>query len=92
MQRREEACNTMEGKMIQSEEELKKTILGRRDCVVTLICDDPSDLVALDDKLSRLQIEFVLYCPFDPYNHPYDIIDSFFEQVESERRGEMPLD
>ena len=82
----------MEAVKIQSEEDLKKAILERSDCVVTIICDDPRDLLALDQKLSRLQIEFVLYCPFDPYNHPYDIIDNFFELVESERRGEMPLD
>ena len=74
-------------KMIQSEEDLKKTLLERSDSVVTLICDVPSDLGSLDKKLSHLQIDFVLYCPFDPYNHPYDVIDHFFDQVETEHKG-----
>ena len=73
--------------MIQSEEDLKKTLLERSDSVVTLICDVPSDLKALDQKLRGLLIGFVLYCPFDPYNDSYEVIDNFFDQVERERKG-----
>ena len=80
----------MEAMMIHSEEELKKTLSERSDCVVTIICDDPSDLRAIDQKLSHLQIEFVPYCPFAPYNHPDDVIDNFFDHVENERKGGIP--
>ena len=77
----------MEAEVISSEEDLKKAISERSDCVVTLLCDDPSDLEKIEAKLNHLEIDFVLYCPCLPYNHPYDVIDNFLDQVENERKG-----
>jgi len=51
------------------------------------LCDDPSDLEKIEAKLNHLEIDFVLYCPCLPYNHPYDVIDNFLDQVENERKG-----
>ena len=73
--------------MIASDEELKQKILEKGDFVLTLLCDEPSDLEIIEDKLNRLQIKFVLYCPFDPYNDSYDVIKKFFYRVETKRKG-----
>ena len=74
--------------MIQSEEGLKDAILERANSVVIFVCHDPADLKFLAAKLTHLHIDFVLYCPFEPYNHSYDIIGSFFETVETEKEGD----
>ena len=76
----------MEGD-IDSEKGLKETIEKRMDYVVTILCDETSDLEVLESKLKSLQIDFVLYCPFDPYNHSYDVIKKFYRQVLSQRKG-----
>ena len=76
----------MEGD-IDSEKGLKETIEKRMDYVVTILCDETSDLEVLKTKLKSLQILFVLYCPFDPYNHSYDVIKKFYRQVRSQRKG-----
>ena len=81
----------MKAEVISSDEDLKRTILERHDFVVTLLCDDPSDLEKIEAKLNRLEIDFVLYCPCLPYNHPYDVIDNFLDQVENERKGDHPF-
>ena len=72
---------------ILSEKGLKTTIKERMEYVVTLLCDEPSDLEIIESKLTQLQIPFLLYCPYDPYNHDYDVIRKFFVHVESERKG-----
>ena len=73
-------------KKIQSEDDLKKTLLERRNDVVSILCDDPSDLQRLAEKLKDLLSEdptqIVVYCPFAPFDHPYNIIDDFFDKVE----------
>ena len=74
---------------ISSEEELKRVLEGRQKSVVTFLCDETSDLEVLGALLERLQIPFVLYCPYDPLNHSYDVIDEFFEKVQSERKGKQ---
>ena len=72
---------------ISSEEELKSVLEERKNSVVTFLCDETSDLEVLGALLERLQIPFVLYCPYDPLNHSYDVIDEFFEKVQNERKG-----
>ena len=72
---------------IDSEKGLKETIEKRMDYVVSILCDDTSDLEVLESKLKSLQIHFVLYCPFDPYNHSYDVIKRFYRQVLIQRKG-----
>ena len=74
---------------IDSEKSLKETIEKRMDYVVTILCDDPSDLEILESKLKILQIVFVLYCPFDPYNHGYDVIKKFLAHVRSQNKGSI---
>ena len=74
---------------ISSEEELKRVLEERKNSVVTFLCDETSDLEVLGALLERLQIPFVLYCPYDPLNHSYDVIDEFFEKVQSERKGKQ---
>ena len=75
---------------ILSEESLKKIIEEKmKDNVVTILCDDPSDLEILESKLKILQIVFVLYCPFDPYNHGYDVIKKFLAHVRSQNKGSI---
>ena len=72
--------------MIQSENGLKETLLERSNDVVSILCDDPSDLQRLEEKLKDLlsedQTQIVVYCPFAPLDHPYNIIDDFFDKVE----------
>ena len=71
---------------IQSEDDLKETLLERGNNVVSILCDDPSDLQRLDEKLRDLlsedQTQILVYCPFAPFDHPYNIIDDFFDKVE----------
>ena len=83
--------HAMEAEVISSDEDFKRTILERHDFVVTLLCDDPSDLEKIEAKLNRLEIDFALYCPCLPYNHPNDVIDNFLDQVENDRKGEISL-
>ena len=70
----------------QSENGLKETLLERSNDVVSILCDDPSDLQRLEEKLKDLlsedQTQIVVYCPFAPFDHPYNIIDDFFDKVE----------
>ena len=71
---------------IQSEDDLRQTILERSNDVVSILCDDPSDLKFLDERLNDLlskdQTQLVVYCPFAPFDHPYNIIDDFFDKLE----------
>ena len=73
-------------KVIQSQEDLKETLLQRSNDVVSILCDDPSDLQVFEEKLRDLlsedQTQIVVYCPFAPFDHPYNIIDDFFDKVE----------
>ena len=73
-------------KQIQSAYDLKDTLLKRSNDVVSILCDDPSDLQRLEEKLKDLlsedQTQIVVYCPFAPFDHPYNIIDDFFDKVE----------
>ena len=73
-------------KVIQSQEDIKETLLKRSIGVVSILCDDPSDLQRLEEKLKDLlsedQTQIVVYCPFAPFDHPYNIIDDFFDKVE----------
>ena len=73
---------------IYFENELKQTIEKRKDSVVAILCDEPSDLEKIESKLTSLQITFTLY---DPYNHDYDVIIQFLDQVESKRKGKTSL-
>ena len=78
-------------KKILFETNLEKTLLQRGNDVVSILCDDPSDLEILESKLKILQIVFVLYCPFDPYNHGYDVIKKFLAHVRSQNKGSIHL-
>ena len=77
--------NEMNISMINCAEDLKTKI--ERNWVVSVLCVEPTDLKMLEMKLIDLQISFVLYCPFDPYNHSYDVIKDFLLQVDKQRRG-----
>ena len=78
--------------MIHSEDALKDTLLKRNNDVVSILCDDPLDLQRIEAKLKDLlsedQTQLVVYCPFAPFDHPYNIIDNFFDNVEAGWTGE----
>ena len=69
---------------IFSESGLKQTIETRKDSVVAILCDEPSDLYTIESKLKSLQIPLTLY---DPYKHDYTVIRKFLGQVRSQRKG-----
>ena len=45
----------------------------------------------LKGPLSEDNTEMVVYCPFAPFNHTYEIIEEFFEEVEDGWTGNSPF-
>ena len=84
-----------EAQVICSEADLRAALVQRNQDVVSILSDNPSDLKILEDMLkgplSEDNTEMVVYCPFAPFNHTYEIIEEFFEQVEDGWTGNSPF-
>ena len=72
---------------IEARDDLKHVIDERSESVTTFLCENVSDIELLEKRLKTLSIEFDLFCPIDPYNHDPDIINNFFEKVDSQGKG-----
>ena len=84
-----------EAQVICSEADLRAALVQRNQDVVSILSDNPSDLKILEDMLkgplSEDNTEMVVYCPFAPFNHTYEIIEEFFEEVEDGWTGNSPF-
>ena len=84
-----------EAQVICSEADLRAALIQRNQDVVSILSDNPSDLKILEDMLkgplSEDNTEMIVYCPFAPFNHTYEIIEEFFEEVEDGWTGNSPF-